>query len=71
MRECHIRICERLGVKFLGPTRQYRKATLIERYGPDQNMVDLRLILAADCPKAVANELADFCGVIYADMLPE
>jgi hypothetical protein len=30
--------CERAG--------QYRKATLIERYGPDQNMVDLRLILA-------------------------
>ena len=52
-------------------TGQYRKATLIERYGPDQNMVDLRLILAADCPKAVANKLADFCGVIYADMLPK
>jgi hypothetical protein len=25
---------------------QYRRAALIERYGPDQNMVDLRLILA-------------------------
>jgi len=24
---------------------QYRKSTLIERYGPDKNMVDLRLIL--------------------------
>jgi hypothetical protein len=31
--------CERRG--------QYRKATLLERYGPDQNTVDLRLILAA------------------------
>jgi len=35
--------CERRG--------QYRKATLIERFGPDQNMVDLRLILAEGCPK--------------------
>jgi hypothetical protein len=40
--------CERGG--------QYRKATLIERYGPDQNMVDLRLILAAGCPK-IAGDL--------------
>jgi hypothetical protein len=23
-RECHVRICERLGVKFPGPTRQKR-----------------------------------------------
>jgi hypothetical protein len=30
---------------------QYRKATLIERYGADANLVDLRLILAADCPR--------------------
>jgi hypothetical protein len=29
---------------------QYRKSTLIERYGPDKNMVDLRLKLAAGCP---------------------
>ena len=38
------------GAKWSG-RNQYRKATLIERYGPDHNMVDLRLILAADCPK--------------------
>jgi hypothetical protein len=38
--------CERRG--------QYRKSTLIERYGPDKNMVDLRLELAADCPKIAA-----------------
>jgi hypothetical protein len=25
MRECHVRICERLGVKFLGPTRHSRR----------------------------------------------
>jgi hypothetical protein len=33
--------CERRG--------QYRKATLIERYGPDKNLIDLRLELAAGC----------------------
>jgi hypothetical protein len=38
--------CERRG--------RYRKATLIERYGPDQNMVGLRLILAADFPRLPA-----------------
>ena len=37
--------------------RQYRKATLIERYGPDANMVDLRLTLAAGCPKIAANQI--------------
>jgi hypothetical protein len=26
-RECHVRICERLGVKFPGPTRHGRKAS--------------------------------------------
>ncbi len=41
------------GAKWSG-RNQYRKATLIERYGPDHNMVDLRLILAAVCPKVAA-----------------
>jgi hypothetical protein len=49
--------CERRG--------QYRKATLIERYGADANMVELRLILAADCPKVAANRMMDLCGVIW------
>jgi hypothetical protein len=31
--------------------RQYRKSTLIERYGPDKNMVDLQLELAAGLPE--------------------
>jgi hypothetical protein len=35
---------------------QYRKATLIERYGPDKNMVDLRLELAEGCPKIAAGK---------------
>ena len=38
----------------------------MRRFGPDQNMVELRLILAVDCPKIVAgNKYADMCGVIY------
>jgi hypothetical protein len=32
---------------------------------PDQNIVELRLILAADCPKVIANKITDLCGVIY------
>jgi hypothetical protein len=53
--------CERRG--------QYRKATLLERYGPDQNMVELRLILAAGCPKIEANKIMDLCGVYYPDRI--
>lgn len=53
--------CERRG--------QYRKATLIERYGSDANMVELRLILAADCPKVIANKIMDLCGVYYPDRI--
>jgi hypothetical protein len=45
---------------------QYRKATLLDRYGADQNTVELRLILAADCPKVIANKITDLCGVIYS-----
>jgi hypothetical protein len=47
--------CERRG--------QYRKATLIESYGPDANMVDLRLTLAAGCAKITAGKVMDLCGV--------
>ena len=41
---------------------QYLKSSLMRRFGPDQNMVALRLILAADCPKVIANKTADLCG---------
>jgi hypothetical protein len=53
--------CERRG--------QYRKATLVERYGADANMVDLRLELAADCPRVIADKPVDRCGVIYPDRI--
>jgi hypothetical protein len=48
---------------------QYRKATLIEGYGADANMVDLRLVLAAGCPKIAANQIMDLCGVHYPDRI--
>ena len=47
--------CERRG--------QYCKATLIERSGPDRSMVDLRLELAAECPRVIADRPVDRCGV--------
>ncbi len=53
--------CERRG--------RFRKATLIERYGADKNMVDLRLELAAGCPKIAANQIMDMCGVFYPDRI--
>jgi hypothetical protein len=53
--------CERRG--------QYKKATLIERYRADANMVDLRLTLAAGCPKIAANKIMDLCGVYYPDRI--
>jgi len=41
----------------------------IERYGRDQNMVTLRLELAAGCPKIEANKITDLCGVDYPDRI--
>jgi hypothetical protein len=48
---------------------QYQKTTLIERYGADANLVDLRLRLAENCPKIAANRMMDLCGVIYPDRI--
>jgi hypothetical protein len=53
--------CERRGL--------YSKATLIEHFGPDKNMVELRLELAAGCPKIAANKIMDLCGVYYPDRI--
>jgi hypothetical protein len=50
---------------------QYLKSSLIRRFGADQNIVELRLILAADCPKVVAGKTADLCGAIYPDLRPK
>jgi hypothetical protein len=48
---------------------QYRKATLIERYGPDEDMTNLRLKVAADCPRRIENRILDLCGIYYPDVL--
>ena len=32
-------------------------------------MVDLRLKLAAGCPKIAANKIMDLCGVYYPDRI--
>ena len=42
---------------------------MIERYGPDANMVALRLELAAGCPKIAAGKIMDLCGVYYPDRI--
>jgi hypothetical protein len=42
---------------------------LIERYGPNQSMTDVRMMLAADCPRAIVNKITDLCDLIYQDLL--
>jgi hypothetical protein len=37
--------------------------------GPDANLVDLRLKLAADCPRVIADKPVDRCGVMYPDRI--
>jgi hypothetical protein len=46
---------------------QYRKASLIERYGPDKDITNQRLKVAADCPRLIANRILDLCGIYYPD----
>jgi hypothetical protein len=31
-------------------------------------MADVRMMLAADCPRAIANKTTDLCGVVYPDL---
>jgi hypothetical protein len=50
-----------------GRRGQYRKRTLIDRYGPDIVGPDL-LVKVADCPRR--KSLGDRCGVVYQDLLP-
>ncbi len=49
----------------------YRKTTLVELYGPDANLIDLRLVLAADCPRVVIDKNTDHCGIFYPDLRPK
>lgn len=55
-------VCARCGRK-----GQYRRETLLAKYGPDVTMPDLRHKIA-NCPKNGA--LGTTCGVRYADLIP-
>ena len=46
---------------------QYRKETLIDLYGPDITMPDLRHLIAK-CERH--GEVGDACGIRYGDLLP-
>ena len=49
--------CERRG--------RYRVARLIEQHGADRGLPELCTILAADCPRMIAAEARDPCGVYF------
>ena len=55
----HCGKCDRQG--------QYRKATLIEKYGGDIALPDLLRLIAADCPKSTARG-NDLGGVHYVGL---
>jgi hypothetical protein len=46
---------------------QYSRARLIERYGADIGLPELRHLIA-DCPRR--NKLGDTCGVLFPDLAP-
>jgi hypothetical protein len=50
-------------------TRPYTKSTLFERFGAEANLVDLRLILAHDCPKIGAGKAMDLCGMVHPELI--
>ena len=41
MREYQVRICERLGVKFPGPTRPPRRIAAVRSFGRDRSEADI------------------------------
>ena len=49
-----------------GRRGRYNVARLIERYG-DMKLPELRLVLAADCPKAQSQSFRDRCKVRYGE----
>ncbi len=57
----------RLKCSKCGRSGQYRKATLIEKYGSDVSLPDLLHKIASECPKmdALGN---DPCGTHYRDL---
>jgi hypothetical protein len=47
---------------------QYRKATLIERFGPNYGLVSMWLDLVAGGPKIAENRISDLWGLEYPDL---
>lgn len=45
---------------------QYRRSTLIERFGADHKLPDLRNDLAAGCPRL--GKMTDGCGAYFMDL---
>jgi hypothetical protein len=48
---------------------QYRKATLLARFGPNYGLVSMRFDLAAGCPRIPAPSIHEHCGVCYPDLV--
>jgi hypothetical protein len=57
----------RLACKRCGRRGQYRKATLLEQYGPDIALPDLRELIA-QCERQ--DHFTGGCGVYYEDLRP-
>ncbi len=59
-REVHVRICERLGVKLLGPTRQFHRPT--RPFGPHRYKKDGRWYLGASPSKKAVARIKEKVG---------
>jgi hypothetical protein len=42
---------------------------LLATHGPGLPMPDLRRIIAADCPRMIANQMHDVCGVHFPELI--
>ncbi|MGE0716277.1 MAG: hypothetical protein AB7P02_12620 [Alphaproteobacteria bacterium] len=49
---------------------RYGRERLLERYGPDVDLVDLLAAISADCPRRQATAGIDHCGAHYVDPGP-
>jgi hypothetical protein len=60
MLEIACRHCDRRG--------RLRVARLIAQHGADMRLTELRYILAADCPRVIADQIYDRCGLHYPQL---
>jgi hypothetical protein len=59
----------RVACEKCGRAGQYRRATLIARFGSNIPLPDLRFEIASDCPRAAEPRLGtDACGIVYPDL---